>query len=143
VASLVNANAEAQKYFAPTKDRIVSIFVNSKEVIEEAFKPCHIPDTGTLIILDVNNLLANFNQKEWFGHPVEIVKQGKLLDSLKSFDAHFLLKSRSNYFVLRETKSSKETRLFIHHPYDNLLCDGVLKKKKEGYYIIEFQSGVI
>jgi hypothetical protein len=118
------------------------MFINSKEVIEGAFKHCHKPDTGILIILDVNNLLANCNIRELFGHPVQIVNRGKLMDSLRRFDAHFLLSGRSNYFVLREGKSSNEVKLFIHHPYDNLLCYGFLKKKKTGYYIIKFEIGV-
>jgi len=69
-------NSFAQDYKAKSKDSVVSIFINSKEVTEVAFASCQIPDTGFLIILDVNNLLADSKIEYWFGHETKVISHG-------------------------------------------------------------------
>lgn len=136
-------NCFSQGYKSKSKDSIVLMFVNSKEVLETGFKHCNKPDTGVLIILDPNQLLANSDIKTWFGHPVEIISNGKLIDSLQLFDAHYLLKNSSTYFVLRESKSKNSTMLYIHHPFDNLLSYARLRRISSGYILEQIKSGVI
>jgi hypothetical protein len=119
------------------------MFLNSKDVIEKGFKHCTKPDTGVLIILDPNQLLANIDIKVWFGHPVEIISKGTIIDSLQFFDAHYLLKNRNNYFVLRESKSKNGAKLYIHHPYNNLLSYARLRRLNSFYILEQIHSGVI
>ena len=119
------------------------MFLYSKDVSEKGFKHCSKPDTGVLVILDPNQLLANSDIKSWFGHPLEIISKGTLIDSLQFFDAHYLLKNRRNYFVLRESKSKNGAKLYIHHPYDNLLSYARLRRLNSVYILEQIQSGVI
>lgn len=136
-------NSFSQVYRSTSKDSIVLSFMNSKEVMENEFKHLNKFDTEIFIILDPDKLLVNVNITNWFGHPIQIINKGNLIDSLQNFDAHYLLKNRKNYFVIRQVKLKSSVTLFIHHPYDNLLNSAEVKRKNKIYFIERIESAVI
>jgi hypothetical protein len=82
-------NSFSQGYRSTSKDSIVLSFMNSKEVMENEFKHFNKLDTGIFLIFDPDKLLVNLNITDWFGHPVQIINKGTLIDSFKIFDAHY------------------------------------------------------
>jgi hypothetical protein len=136
-------NSFSQGYRSTSKDSIVLSFMNSKEVMENEFKHFNKLDTGIFIILDPDKLLVNLNITDWFGHPVQIINKGTLIDSFKIFDAHYLFKDRKNYFIVRQLKLKNSVTLVIHHPYDNLFNSAEIKRKNNMYFIEQIESGVI
>ena len=131
-----------QQIKTTSKDSIVISFINSKEVID-GFKFCHKPDTGILIFLDPNKLLRKELIARWWGHPVEIITEGELIDSIKNFNPNYVIKNRNNYFIVKEVQSETGVRLYIHAPYTNLICYASIKKIKKKYYLGKIGSGVI
>ena len=138
----LSQNIFSQTIKSNNKDSLILLFINSKEVLD-GFKHCHKPDTGILIFLDPDSLLTNINVSSWWRHSIIVITKGELIDSIKRFDANYVIKNRNNYFVLRERKSVGEDYLLIHFPYNNLFTQAIIKKIKKTYVISNIKSGVM
>jgi hypothetical protein len=136
-----STSSVAQKIKAKTIDDAIAKFMNSPEVVNN-FKHCGKAGEE-LKIIDLNSVAGENFIKEWRGYKIEVLKKGFLVDSLKSYDAHYLLKNRCNYYVLMYRKDGrKSTIVALRHGCTNIVSSARISQKKKQLYINKIESSV-
>lgn len=132
----------AQKVKMSSMGKALSEFINSKKVIDN-FKYLNDQQDSSIVFVDLKNVANDYSFNIWRGFKVTVLKSGSLIDSLKLFDAHYLLKNRCNYFVLMSRKERKNiTAITLRHACTNVVSNITITEKKGLFYLGKIENAV-
>jgi hypothetical protein len=129
------------------KCNVVSEFLDS---LDNTSNFHYLPKDTTLIFLDPNDLIKESLPDRWHTYRISIVKQGSIIDSLRRFDPHFVLKGRCQYFILAlnhnhllsQKHDKRGFNLNLYQPCSNEFSEAEIKSQKGKYYIATIRFGV-
>lgn len=117
-------------------------FINSKKVIDNFKDLCNQQDS-LIVIVDLKNVINEYPINTWRGFNVTVLKTGSLVDSLKLFDAHYLLKNRCNYYVLMSRKESKNiTAVTLRHACTNVVSNIKITERNHLFFLGKIENAV-
>ena len=120
----------------------ISTFLNSKDVIS-GFKFPYLNKDSLLIILDLFNELSECYITKWRGFPVSIINKGPLIDSLKKFNWHYVIKHRTNMYVFASHQVGDIGRsITIQNGSSNVGCSIQIREKNKRFYLGKIKSYV-
>lgn len=132
----------AQKTKFKNKEKALTEFINSPEVINNFKNWSHKKDSS-VVFVDLRNIINNDTLTQWQGLNLTVLKDGSLVDSLKLFDAHYLLKNRNNYFVLMSREESKNSTIVtLRHASTNIVSTVTITEKNRQYYLSKIENAV-
>lgn len=132
----------AQKVETNSMGKVLAEFIDSKKVIDN-FKHWSHQQDSLIVFVDLNNVANGYPINKWRGFKVAVLKNGSLVDSLKLFDAHYLLKKRCNYYVLMSRKESKNiTVITLRHACTNVVSNVKITEKNRLFYLGKIENGV-
>ena len=139
---LICAVSFAQKTKFNSMGKALTEFINSAKVINN-FKDGNHQQDSLLILIDLNNVTNGYPITTWKGFNVSVLKDGPLVDSLKLFDAHYLLKGRWNHYVLMSRKESKTvTVIALRHACTNVVSNVKITEKNRQFYLGKIENAV-
>jgi len=123
-------------------DDILMKFMNSNEVLNH-FRQVNSEQYSSLVLVDLNDVLKGHSSIKWRGFNVTVLHNGLLFDSLKTLDAHYLLKGRCNYYVLMSRKKEKETTVIaLRHACTNEVSSVKIIERNRMLYLGKIENGV-
>ena len=132
----------AQKVKSNNMSKGLAEFIDSKKVIDN-FKHWSHQKDSLIVFVDLNNVVNGYSINSWRGFKVTVLKNGSLVDSLKLFDAHYLLKDRCNYYVLMSRKESKNiTAITLRHACTNMVSNVKITERNNLFYLGKIENGV-
>lgn len=132
----------AQKVRINSMGKALIEFLESKKVINN-FRHWSDQQNSFVVFVDLNNIIDGYTINTWKGTKVKVLKNGSLVDSLKLFDAHYLLKTRFNYYVLMSKKESKMvTAITLRHACTNVVSHTKITEKNRLFKLGKIENGV-
>jgi hypothetical protein len=132
----------AQKPRFNSMSEALTEFMNSKMVINN-FTNWNHQQGSSRVLIDLENLLNGDTINIWKGYKISILKDGSLVDSLKLFDAHYLLKNRCNYYVLMARKEEEETTVIaLRHACTNKVSSTKITERNRMFYLGKIRNSV-
>ena len=112
----------------------------------DTIKPSHfsryLPKDTSLILLDPDNLMKKCSLQHWYGYRLSIVYKGALIDSIKIYNRHYVLKGRCQYLVLSKGLEEDSYYLNLHQPCSNVFSVATIKRRNYKCYIAKIEYGV-
>jgi hypothetical protein len=139
---LAVARSDGQTRVTGSKCQMLDSFINSKEVFTW-IREIETNKDSTLVFLDPNNLLSPCKLTTWRNYKVELVNSGQMIDSLKRYEFHYIVKKRPRYYQIRQDRVGKEQILTLHRGYDNLISQATISRGKKRYYLGKIKSSVL
>jgi hypothetical protein len=138
------SNADAQKKKDTTLEAAVGTFINYPEIAKWLQHDNNIKDDSTLFFVDLNNIIKQPFINTWMGCKISFVNDRLLIDSLKNYQPHYVLKGRPKNFVLIARKKSQETTvIMLLHPFNNMSGEATIIRKGKFYIISKISMGVL
>ena len=132
----------AQKVKANSVGKVIAEFIDSKKVIDN-FKHWSYQKDSLIVFVDLSNVTNDYPINKWGGFKVTVLKNGSLVDSLKLFDAHYLLKDRCNYYVLMSRKESRNiTFITLRHVCTNVVSSVRITERNRLFYLGKIENAV-
>lgn len=132
----------AQKTKFNSKQKALSQFINSPTVTNN-FKKWNHKQDSLIVFVDLKSIMNSDTLNKWQGVKTTVLKEGSLVDSLKLFDAHYLLKNRCNYYVLMSREESKKiTIVTLRHPCTNVVSNVKITEKNKQFYLSKIENAV-
>lgn len=139
---LVCAVSIAQRPKFNSMSKALTEFMHSKKVINHFTNQSHQQDS-LLVLIDLKNVFKGDTLNTWKGYKITILKDGPLVDSLKLFDANYLLKGRCNYYVLMSRKEGKETTVIaLRHACTNEVSSVKITERNRMFYLGKIENSV-
>ena len=138
--SLFLQQSQGQNPSSSKECEAISKFLNSKQVVTH-FKHTNRYNETLLILIDLNNSFSDCEISSWRDIPITLMKEGALVDSIKTFGTS-ILRSRSNFYVLTKTQKNNKNLVFIHHVNSNYYSNVAIKKRRNLYYLEEIRYGM-
>jgi hypothetical protein len=132
----------AQKVKTNSMGKALVEFINSQKVIDN-FKHLSNQQDSLIVLVDLKNIINGYPINTWRGYKVTVLKNGSLVDSLKLFDAHYLLKNRCDYYVLMSRMENKNvTAITLRHPCTNVVSNIKITEKNHLFYLGKIENAV-
>ena len=135
-------NAQVKK--CATLESAISTFINYPEITKWLKRDSNIKSDSIVFFVDLGNIIKQPFMNTWIGCKINFVNDKLLIDSLKHFQPHFVLKNRPNYFVLISwNESPKATAIMLLHAFNNMSGEATIVHKGKFYLITKIKSGVL
>jgi hypothetical protein len=135
--------ATAQKVKINNMGQAIAKFINNKKVIDWFSREYSHSNDSLLVIADLWNVLNGHSINTWRGIKTKVLKEGELIDSLKTFDANYLVGRRCNIYVLLSRKENdKSTIVTLQHACTNIVSTVTITEKNRKFYLSKIENAV-
>ena len=120
----------------------MTAFINDKSVVD-FFKLNSKYRDSPLTIIDIFKSLDQCGVDKWHSSKLNIINEGPLADSLKRWEAHFVLKNRRGHFLFLGDKPGNDDHMSIIEGCSNYISTVKIIKRRKRFFLGKIENGVI
>lgn len=134
--------SDAQDKGYRSKCELITAFINAKSVVDY-FELDSKYSGSPLTIIDVFKSFDSCSVNKWHAKKVNIINEGPLADSLKMWEAHFVIKNRCGYFLFLGDRPGNDDYMSIIEGCSNYISTVKIIKRRKRFFLGKIENGVI